>query len=96
MPTLSHPRSTMKKSLNAKNTPNEDSVQEKIIEFTDDLTMALDSYINDLTTEQLFSTALKYLTFTLYECTQNHKKAYGLLTEAIDEGIQMYMDKRNH
>lgn len=63
-------------------------------ELRDDLTTVLESYMDEIGTEELFYSSIKFLTLALYDCTQNHKEALKVLRSAVDDGIKIYMDNK--
>lgn len=86
----------MKKCAPPNTTWKDLSIQEKINDMNDDLMTVLESYMDELDTDQLFYNALKFMTTTLYDCAENHQHAFKVLKISMDDGIKNYMDKKEH
>ncbi len=93
-PTLTH-KVNMKKYSNTDLTQNINYIQEKLdSDLKDDLTTVLESYMNEISMYDLFYKSIKFLTTTLYQFSESHKDALGILKSAIDDGIQTYVDNK--
>lgn len=84
----------MKKRSNLDSTSIGDSVQEKITDLTDDLMTVLDGHMDEMDSQEVFYHAIKFMTFAMYECLEDHKISLKTLKLAMDHGIQMHLDKK--
>lgn len=70
-----------------------DLTQEKIIDLEEDLTTILEAHIDFIEFESLFNHIIIFITKTLYNTAPNHKEAYRILHNAINQGIESHTSK---
>ncbi len=87
-------RSSMKKCSKTDVSKKHLTTQEKINELNDDLMTVLDGHMDEMEMDEVFYNALKFMTFAMYECLDDHRLALKTLKLAMDQGIQMHMDKK--
>lgn len=68
--------------------------KEPINELRNDLTMVLESFTDEMETDELFYNSIKFMTAIFYKCAGNHKHALKVLKLAVDDGFQIYIDNQ--
>lgn len=86
----------MKKRSKSDTTSKENSIQEMISSLHDDLMTVLDGHMDEMEMQEVFYNALKFMTFAMYECLQDHKLSLKVLRMAMDHGIQMHLNKKEN
>lgn len=84
----------MKKRSKSDSSETPITVQEMITNMNDDLLTVLDSYMDEMDMQDVFYYALKFMTFTMYECLEDHKLSLKTLRHAMDQGIQLHMQTK--
>lgn len=84
----------MKKRSSSDSSEKHITIQEKISELNDDLMTVLDGHMDEFEMEEVFYNAIKFMTFAMYECLEDHKLSLKTLRLAMDHGIQMHMDNK--
>ena len=67
---------------------------DKADELIDDLMTVLESHIDEMGLDEVFSNAFKLMTFSLYECMDNHKVSLKVMRVGIDEGMQLHLERK--
>lgn len=83
----------MKKLDNSQHIPIKDLTQEKIGDLEEDLMIVLEAHMDTIEFESLFKHILMFMTKVLYDTAPNHKEAYRVLREGMNEGIKNHVSK---
>lgn len=67
----------------------------KIRELTDDLMTVLESHIDELGSDVMFYTCIKFMTIGLYDNMSSHDQAMKVLKLSIEDGMRTAGAKEN-
>ena len=70
------------------------SVQEIITDLQEDLMVVLDGHMDEMDMQEVFYNSIKFMTFVMYECLEDHELSLETLRLAMVHGIQMHIDNK--
>lgn len=66
-------------------------LKETLENMQDDLMTVLESYMDELEMQDVFFYSLAFMTFTAYECLEDHKLSLKIVQGAVENGISQHI-----